>query len=174
MLESNVDGVMSCCPSEAVRVLVIASALAVQGGCGPEVPNEKIDPPGVLEYETPVAQYFRQDRRVEVVALDPILALDGCGYLTDRAYDDLVDTIDTLDPSADYVWSNCLPDADPKGLVHLDGFEHSPFVCDWDCCHVDLGSIALVYFVVGSNLVDQWPVIDDVPYVALEPDRPCE
>jgi hypothetical protein len=158
-----------------MRALVIALTLtAVQVGCGPTAPDEKPNPPGVLEYETPVAQYFRQDRRVEVVALDPILARDGCGYLTDRGYDDIVDTIAALDPSADYVWFGCFPDADPKGLVHLEGFEHSPFVCDWNCCHEDLLRVALVYSVVADNLLDQEPVIDGVPYFALEPDRPCE
>ena len=44
--------------------------------------------------------------------------------------------------------------------MHLEGFEHSPFACDWDCCHPDLGDIALVYFMVGDNLYD--------------PDRTCE
>jgi hypothetical protein len=158
----------------AVLAVIVAAIVPLTAACGPEAPEKKTDPPGVLEYETPVAQYFREDRRVEVVALDPILSPDGCGYLTDRAYYDLVTTIDSLDPSADYLWSDCLPDADPKGLVRIDGFEHSPFVCDWNCCHVDLGRIALVYFVVGNNLVGLEPVIDDVPYVALDPDRPCE
>ena len=159
-----------------MRALGLAVALALLQGCGPKVSHEDeaTDPPGVLEYETPVAQYFRQDRRVEVVALDPILGRDGCGYLTDRAYDDLVGTIEGLDPTSDYDWPDCLPADDRKSLVHLDRFEHSPFVCGWDCCHPDLLRVALVYFIVGSNLVGQRPVVDDEPYVALEPDHPCE
>src|SRR5688572_20359016 len=131
------------------RTIIAQAVVPIMLGCGPQVGDDDHDPPGVLEYETPVAQYFRQDRRVEVVALDPIRSRDGCGYLTDRAYDDLVDTIAALDPSADYLWFGCFPDADPKGLVHLEGFEHSPFVCDWNCCDEELLRFALVYFVVG-------------------------
>jgi hypothetical protein len=37
-----------------MRALVIALTLtAVQVGCGPTAPDEKPNPPGVLEYETP-------------------------------------------------------------------------------------------------------------------------
>jgi hypothetical protein len=153
---------------------VLASFIVIlAAACGPKVSDDQDDQPGVLEYEDPASEFYRLERRVEVITLDPVLGRDGCGFLTDRAYDDLVTTIDALDPTADYVWSDCLPGANPKGLVHLEGFEHSPFVCDWNCCHADLLRVALVYFVVGNNLVHQEPVIDGVPYVALDPDRPC-
>jgi hypothetical protein len=135
-----------------------------------QMPN---DPPGELEYETPDSAFYRLERRVDIVALDGV-SRAGCGLLTDRAYDDLVTTLDSLDPTEDYnVWMGCLQSRDPRGRVHLEGFEHSPFACDWDCCHPDLGDIALVYFMVGNNLYDQTPVYEGEPYVALDPDRAC-
>lgn len=157
------------------RTAIITSSIALLAvACGPDVADGENDPPGSLVYEDPASEFYRLDRRVEVIALDPTLSRDGCGFLTDRAYDDLVTTIDALDPAADHVWSDCLPNAHPRGLVHLEGFEHSPFECDWSCCHADLLRVALVYFVVANNLVHQEPVIDGEPYDALEPDQPCE
>jgi hypothetical protein len=73
----------------------------------------------------------------------------------------------------DYGWAECFPEYDPKGLLYLEGFTHSPFLCEWYCCHPELIRVATVYFAVGSNLYDQEPNIDGEPYVALEPDLPC-
>jgi len=154
---------------------MIAGVLVLSLGCGPEAPVDDMEPPGELVYEHPVSAFYRLDRRVEVVALDPNLSRDGCGYLTDRAYDDLERTVAALDPSADYDEGvGCFEQAEPKGLLYLEGFEHSPFLCDGDCCHADLGRIALVYSMVENNLVGLEPVVDGEPYVALEPDQPCE
>jgi hypothetical protein len=151
---------------EALIVVAIAAWVA---SCGPEVDEDM--PPGDLVYSDAFNEIYRLDRRVEVVAVDSMFGQDGCGYLTDRADDDLETTIEALDPSKDYV-------ADPEVCqalekVYIEGFEHSPFACYWMCCHHDLMPIANVYLAVFSNLSGQAPIIDGEPYVALEPDQPC-
>ena len=152
-------------------------AAAIVMGCGPEVTDDADAPPGVLEYEHPASAFYRLERRVEIVPLDPVLSRHQCGYMSERAYDDIVTTIDALDPSVDYnLWTGCLQTSDPQGHVHLEGFEHSPFVCDWDCCHPELIRVALVYFLVENAFVGQDFILDDdeEPYVALEAGRSCE
>ena len=119
----------------------------------------------------PVVRFYRLDRRVDMVGVDPAVDPSGCGLLTDRAHEDIVGTLDGLDPNAEYIWPEC--EYSPEGLVHLDGFTHSPFGCSWYCCHRDLLRIAVAYFAAGSNLDGQRPNIDGEPYVALEPDMPC-
>ena len=157
---------------EPMRIFIVAVIAGFVLGCGPEVDDDGT--PGELEYETPDSAFYRLERRVDIVALDGV-SRAGCGLLTDRAYDELVTTLDSLDPTREYnVWMGCLQSRDPRGRVHLEGFEHSPFACDWDCCHPDLGDIALVYFMVGNNLYDQTPVYEGEPYVALDPDRACD
>ena len=152
-----------------IESLIIIAASTFTASCGPEVDEDV--PPGELVYSDAFSEIYRLDRRVEVVALDPRFAKGGCGYLTDRAYDDLETTIAALDPSKDYVAPET---CDAFEKIYIEGFEHSPFHCFWMCCHPDLVRVALVYLAVFSNLSDQEPVIDDEPYVALEPDRPCE
>jgi hypothetical protein len=94
--------------------------------------------------------------------------------MTDRAYDDLTATLDALDPNVDYnVWTGCRQTSDPKGLVHLDGFEHSPFACDWDCCHPDMKGVSFVYFLVENNFYYPSVNVEGEPYVAIDPDQPC-
>ena len=155
--------------SRASIALVVALLVPA---CGPETGDE--DPPGTLVFEHPTAQIFRLDRRVEVIALDPQLSRSGCGFLTDRAYDDLEDTIAALDPSVDYGFSHgCEDTPNFEGRAYLDGFEHSPFACEWRCCHPELIRVALVYSMVENNLSSLEPVFEGEPYVALEPDRPC-
>jgi hypothetical protein len=154
------------------KVIIVAAAALVVSSCGPEVEEQEDTPPGDLVYSDTIYEIYRLDRRMEVVTVDPTFGRGGCGYLTDRAYEDLATTITALDPSKNYV-------ADPERcrtteLVYIEGFEHSPFECVWLCCHPELVRVALVYLAVISNLSGQEPVIDDVPYVALEPDRPCE
>jgi hypothetical protein len=153
-----------------IKELIVVAIAVCAVGCGPD-PDEEA-PRGELVYADDIKEIYRLDRRMEVVALDPMWEKDGCGFLTDRAYDDIETTIEALDPSKDYF-------TDPEecqsvARVYIEGFEHSPFECYWMCCHPDLVRIALVYLAVVSNLSGQEPVIDDEPYVALEPDRPCE
>lgn len=159
-----------------MRTMITACIVGVAtGACGPEAGDGEHAPPGVLEYEHPEARMYRLDRRVDVVPFDLDRRPRECGFLTDRAYDELVTTIEALDPTVDYdVWEGCRETFDPRGRVYIEGFEHSPFACDWDCCHPDLAPVSLVYFVVENNFVGIEPVVDDVPYVAIQPDRPCE
>jgi hypothetical protein len=150
---------------------IMITTISVTGaGCGPEL-DDRDDPPGVLEYETPTASYYRLDRRVDAVGVDPMADPTGCGFLTDRAHGDLVGTISVLDPNAAYDWSDC--DNAPNGLLYLEGFTHSPFECNWYCCNPDLMPIVIVYFAIGSDLIGPTPNINGGPYVALEPDMPC-
>lgn len=152
--------------------IVVSSVFAcVATSCGPDVDDDDGDPPGALEFEMPVAKFYRLDRRVEMVGRDPAVDPSGCGLLTDRAHDEIIRTLDELDPSAEYDFPEC--DYDPEGSVHIEGFVHSPLACSWYCCHLDLLPIALAYFAAGSNLDGQYPSIDGEPYVALEPDVPC-
>ena len=153
---------------------VIASTIvAVVHGCGPEVGGDGEDPPGMLEYEDPAARYYRLDRRVEIVAVDPMLARSGCGFLTDRAYDDLTGTLASLDSGAKYDSPRECTYGPPNGLLHLDGFDHSPFECSWYCCNEDLIWAAIVYWAAASSFYGQDPNINGEIYVALEPDVPC-
>lgn len=151
-----------------ISAIAVVTALAIS--CGPETEDE---PPGVLEYETPVALFYRLDRRVDIVGVDPMVDRSGCGYLTDRAYDDLMTTIDALDPSVDYGQAECFAEVQPESLLHLQGFVHSPFHCEWNCCNEDLIWAAVVYWAAGSSLYGPDPNLNGEPYVALEPDMPC-
>lgn len=158
--------------ASAKSKIVAACIVLLVAACGPEVDEDA--PPGFLEYEHPEARLYRLDRRVDIVPFDLDLRPRECGYLTDRAYYDIVETIDSLDPSVDYNDYLCRPVYNPKDRVHIEGFEHSPFFCDWNCCHPDLFPISTAYFAFENNFVGLEPVVNDVPYVALEPDRPCE
>jgi hypothetical protein len=152
------------------RKVMMVSAIAVLAvGCGPDASDD--EPPGTLEYETPTAQFYRLDRRLDIVGVDPTVDRSGCGLLTDRAYEDLVETFDALDPNVDYDRSDC--EYSPEGLVYIEGFTYSPFSCSWYCCHIDLLPIAVVYFAAGSTLYGPDPNINGETYVAIEPDEPC-
>ena len=151
--------------------LVISAIVGLTMGCGSDDHDDGGDPPGVLEYEIPTARFYRQDRRIDVVGVDPTVDRSGCGFLTDRAYDDLVGTLGALDSGARYDWSGC--DYRPDGMLYLDDFEHSPFECNWYCCNVEILPIGVAYFGVVSNIYGQRPNIEGEPYVALEPDVPC-
>jgi hypothetical protein len=153
------------------KKIMLATIAVLASGCGPEVDPAEDDPPGVLEYEMPDAKFYRLDRRVEMVGVNPAADSSGCGLLTDRAYEDLMGALEGLDPDAEYDWPEC--EYSPVSLVHLEGFTHSPFGCSWYCCHPDLSKIALVYFAVGSTFDGPDPNINGEIYVALEPDVPC-
>jgi hypothetical protein len=155
-----------------MKTLIVATTLAFAASCAPDV-DEDMPFRGELVYTDTIQEIYRLDRRIEVVAVDPMSNNDeGCGYLTDRAYEAIETTVESLDPSKDYV-------ADPeqcqtRELVYIDGFEHSPFECIWLCCHPDLLPIATVYLAVQETLANgDPPTINGEPYVALEPDQPC-
>lgn len=154
-----------------MKTVIVVTASIFAASCGPDVDDDV--PPGELAYADDLKQIYRLDRRIEVVAVDPIFDGEGCGFLTDRAYEDIESTIESLDPSKDYA-------VDPEVCqaidgVYIDGFQHSPFACYWLCCHPDLLPVATVYLAVLETLSNgDPPTINGEPYVALEPDRPCE
>ncbi len=152
-------------------VLALITA-AFQLACGPQAGGED-DVPGELVYEQSGERLYRTDRRVDLVFdYERDDGLEGkCGFLTDRAYDDLESTLAALEPSADYA-----PDAGCStygALVHVDGFEHSPFECSYECCHPDLRRAAIVYSVILNNFIGLMPPYDGEPYAAIEPEPPC-
>lgn len=169
----------------------IASVLAsVLLACGPETAPEP-EAPGVLEYEHsyPPTRLYRLGRRVDVFRLRGDVERHECGMLSDRALTELEDTLSALDPDAYY---GCGPedddqDCDPVTLIHIEGFEHSPFACDFPvttvgaemcdfvCCQPGLDRAALIYYIVSDYFDDfREPfTIEGEPYGAIEPDEPC-
>ncbi len=155
------------------RPLVTLGMMISVLACGPEV-GEEDDIPGELVYEQPPERLYGLDRRVEVIfGYEREDGLEGkCGFLTDRAYDELEGTLAALDPSVDY--GEHPADCDVySALVHIEGFDHSPFECSYACCHPDLYWAAVVYSMILNNFYDIHPIIDGEPYVAIEPDQPC-
>ena len=152
------------------KTTMMSAVAALAAGCGPEAPDEDT-PPGMFEYEIPEARMYRLDRRLDIIGVDPMMHRSGCGLLTDRAYEDLTDTPEKLDPHAEYAPPDC--DLINNGLLYIEGFTHSPFDCNWYCCNVDLLPMVVVYWSAGSSLYGQTPNINGEPYVALEPDVPC-
>lgn len=157
---------------------IVSGILLFALACGPET-GEQNDIPGKLEYEELYNRVYRDDHRIDVIQ-----ALPGddsehreCGFLTDRGYNDLDGTLEALDPSADY--GEHPADCDTHGaLVYIEGFEHSPFDCSYECCHADLLWAAVVYSMVLNNFDGITPTIgiaggEGEPYVAIDPDRPC-
>jgi hypothetical protein len=143
--------------------------------CGPRVDDEE-RPPGELVYEDSLDRLYRLDRRVEVIYdYERDDGLEGkCGILTDRAYDELESTLVALDPIVDYGYDPDVLDCErSQALVHIDGFEHSPFECGFSCCHRDLYWAVVVYTMALNNFDGGHPTIDGEPYVAIEPDVAC-
>ncbi|MCX4244005.1 hypothetical protein [Paraliomyxa miuraensis] len=155
------------------KPLITLAIMMVVIACGPEVGDEN-DIPGKLEYEQIYNRVYRQDHRIDVVKELPGENDERreCGFLTDRAYDDLAGTIEALDPRADY--GDHPVDCETHGaLIHIEGFERSPFDCSYECCHPDLRRAAIVYSVILNNFDGLAPPYDGEPYIAIEPDQPC-
>lgn len=156
--------------SKAITFLTIA---ACASACGRHV-DDKERPPGELVYEDSRDRLYQLDRRVEVVYdYERDDGLEGeCGILTDRSYEDLERTLIELDPSVDYGDhpADCVPN---QALVHVEGFEHSPFECGFSCCNRDLYGVVVVYTMILNNFDGLMPTIEGEPYVAIEPDQPC-
>ncbi len=153
-----------------ITLAIMTFALA----CAPRADDED-DTPGKLEYEQSDERLHRLDRRIDVITQIPGEESERreCGLLTDRAYDDLESTLAALDPTVDY--GDHPEDCHTYGaLVHVDGFEYSPFECNYACCHPDLGWAAFVYTMILNNFDGGYPTIDGEPYVAIELDQPCE
>lgn len=144
-------------------------------GCEP-TDDDTSSEPGNLEYESSLLEIYRRDNRIDVIPTDP----NGerrCGILTARALRDIQDTIDALDPSADYDFETgdeeCSWSESPAAQIHLEGFEQSPFSCDELCCRPDLGMVASVYFLALNNLDGMIFDLDGEPYVAIDPEMSC-
>jgi hypothetical protein len=153
-------------------ILPVSAAVMLVLACGPEQ-DDAPDAPGELVYEQLYNRVYRLDRRIDASFESPGADDDWkCGLLTDRAYDELEATIEALDPSADY--GEHRPDCNTHGaLVHIEGFEHSPFDCTHECCHRDLVWAAFVYTMILTNFDGGYPTFDGEPYVAIDPDQPC-
>lgn len=159
-----------------MRKAIIVSTLATfASACGPHVDDEE-HPPGELVYEDSYERLYRLDRRVEVIFdYEREDRLQGkCGFLTDRAYDDLERTLAVLDPNVDYGYDPEILECEHPGKrVYIEGFDHSPFDCGFECCHPDLHWAAIVYSMSLNNFSGITANIDGEPYVAIEPDLPC-
>ena len=148
-------------------------------GCDPDddAGDEGGKPIGVLEFGGQVSEIYRDDRRVDVIPVSEPNRGPSCGYLTDRAYRELQDTLDALDSTVDYDFElgdqECKYTDSPAAQVYVEGFEHSPFSCDFFCCRPELAAIPTVYLHVTSNLDGMVLEVDGEPYVAIAPDQPC-
>lgn len=154
-------------PLSTLAIMMVVLACGPQAGEGDDIPGE-------LEYEQIYNRLYRLDRRIDVIKELPGEDSERreCGFLTARAYDDLEGTLESLDPSADY--GEHPADCSTYGaLVHIEGFEHSPFECAPECCHSDLLRAAIVYSVILNNFYGIAPPYEGEPYVAIEPDLSC-
>ncbi len=152
--------------------LMLAIVMFVSA-CGPQA-GQKDDIPGKLEYEQRDERVYRLDRRIDASFETEHGERWECGFLTDRAYDDLESTLAALDPSVDYGYDPDVLDCQrPQALVHIEGFEHSPFECGFECCHPDLHWVAIVYNMSLNNFFGITATIDGEHYVAIEPDVTC-
>jgi hypothetical protein len=178
-----------------MTTLANASALGLVAslalGCGPETPAEpEPEAPGVLEYEDSYSRIYRLGRRVDIFYTPYMGAVEHheCGMLSERAYTDLEGTFAALDPAGDYGCGPADHECSPEILIHVEGFEHSPFACEFPvtiagvercehlCCRPGLARAPLIYWLIINSLVgDEIPItIDGELYVAIEPDDPCE
>lgn len=153
-------------------VLVILTAIAA--ACEPE-PTGEPEPKGLLEFEHPYIRLYRLDQRVDAKLVEGNTEHRECGVLSERAYTELESTISGLSPRVDYSYDRTTTECtDPPGaLIYIEGFEHSPFSCDFSCCGTDLSRAALIYSFIESNLRGNMPTYDGEPYVAVERIEPC-
>jgi hypothetical protein len=152
---------------------IIASTLAMLAvACGPEVGDED-DVPGTLVYEDSYTRLYRLDRRIDIIIREEHGERRECGLMTDRALEELESTLAGLDAAVDYGDDPETLECSPTERIYIEGFDHSPFECNWQCCHPDLQWVAVVYNMVINNVYGGTPTIDGEPYVAIEPDQPC-
>jgi hypothetical protein len=162
------------------KIITLLAVVAFSLACGPTADDQQPEPLGALEYEYhgwPGGEWYRLERRVEYVPGEAPWDQPQCGFLTERAHEDLEAAIAALDPSVelgdecyrdDCGYSDC-----SDAWVHLEGFDHSPFSCDFLCCPAELQTVSWVYFHAANNLSGLVFEIDGEPYAAIEPDQPC-
>lgn len=154
-----------------IITLVLASAISA---CAHE-PSDDPEPLGGLEFEHSYVRIHRLDRRIDVVLVEGDEERRECGVLSDRAYVDLEDTLAALDPREDYGYDAAVDQCTtpPGASVHIEGFDHSPFSCDFQCCRPALARAGLVYSLIEYHFHGGTLPIDGEPYVAVERDEPC-
>jgi hypothetical protein len=158
-----------------MRIFVTASiAACLVMACDPQAPDEP-EPLGGLEFEHSYVRIHRLDRRVDVVLVEGDEERRECGVLSDRAYVELEDTLAALDPREDYGYDAAVDQCTtpPGASVHIEGFDHSPFSCDFQCCRGELARAGLVYSLIEYHFHGGTLPIDGEPYVAVERDEPC-
>jgi hypothetical protein len=155
----------------------IALALTSALGCSPQA-DDDLEPLGALEYEHPYTRTHRLDRRIDIFYIPTMGEPERheCGLLSERAFGDLEDTLAALDPHVDYGYDRDVDECTtpPGAQVHIEGFEHSPFDCDFQCCRPELARAAVVYMLIDTYFPDGDVLeFDGEPYVVIEPDEPC-
>lgn len=168
--------------TKAITAFLVAAFVL---GCGPSA-NDEPDRVGHIEYEYgpwtapnvgwEAGEWYRSGRRIEFWPEKNPYEPHVCAMLTPEAHDQLERTIAALDPSADYElasgecgWSDA-----PSALVHLEGFAHSPFSCDWLCCRDELARIPSTYFLAANELADDPIEIHGQPYPVIDVDESCD
>jgi len=143
-------------------------------------------PRGELIIDRMIWQLYQDGDLIEQVpvletlpdGLDPE-DLRRCGYLTERAMEDIQLWTARLDPTHDYNddVADCLA-SDNFGRIHVPEFEHSPFACGLiccGCCAPGLSRLNYVYACAVENLHgDSLPDESGEPYIAIDPARPCD
>ncbi|MCX4242968.1 hypothetical protein [Paraliomyxa miuraensis] len=176
MAASSTDGVGERCYKGAEvmrRVITAASLASIAMGCESEAPHDS-EPPGVLEYDDSFARIYRLDRRIDIIGVKGDRERHECGILSERAHAELGDTLSALEPGEDYGRDPSPGGCAPGASIHIEGFVHSPFACDFECCRPELARAALVYFLIGMHFEGFDPLeFDGEPYIAIEPDTPC-
>jgi hypothetical protein len=153
--------------------LVTATAFALLAlSCGPEVADEP-EALGTLEYEHSYARIHRTEQRVEIVHVQRETERRECGILTERAYTELEDTLAALEPDVNYGHVPEAQDCTPGARIHIEGFEHSPFACDFQCCQRELARAGLIYSLVEYHFDGGTLEFDGEPYVVVEAEEPC-
>jgi hypothetical protein len=167
------------------KAIPTSLAVAFIVACGPSVDDEP-HPLGHLEYEYgpwaapnvgwEAGEWYRSERRIELLPEKNPFLTHTCAILTEEAYDQLESTIAALDPSVDYelAHGDCGWSDSPAHRVHLEGFIHSPFWCDWVCCRDELAWIPTTYFLAANELSEDPIEIPGQQYPIVDVDEPCD
>jgi hypothetical protein len=154
-------------------------------GCGPAADDEP-DRVGHIEYEYgpwaargvgwEAGEWYRAGRRIELWPEKNPYEPHVCAMLTPEAYDELERTIAALDPNVDYALADgeCSWQDAPSAVIHIEGFTHSPFWCDWVCCREELVLIPSTYFLAANELSDDPIEIHGEAYPVVDVDESCD
>lgn len=151
------------------RVVVLVTLMGLAVACEPE-PTGEPEPMGVLEFEHPYIRIYRLDQQIDARLVEGNTERRECGVLSERAHTELESTIAALNPRTDYSYDPTTTECTepPGAMIYIEGFEHSPFSCDFLCCGTELSRAALTYSFIESNLRGNMPTYDGEPYLAVE------